>query len=744
MKNRKFLFLLSMCVSSVLVMHAQDYERFEDVPVTVNGNLLANPWAGGLNSCQVSSMDINLDGKKDLFVFDRIGSRISIFINQDDTPGAIDYKYTREYNHLFPPNLRNWVLLRDMNCDGKEDICANSGSGFRIFWNESTDELFFNPTPSASITAFYDWGSTSNTSGVYSISPDIPALEDYDNDGDIDMWSWNEFSTGMFFYKNMSVENGECNGPVFVCRNRCYGMFGESSESSELYLGENFVCDFNVAEPRSESESESNLPLRHTGGSTLTVDLDQNGLKDLVIGDVTANNLVAILLTESSTGQDSAFVAHPDFPATFSNTLPAEMTTFLAAYYVDVNNDGIKDMLVSPNSFTDAEDRSSLMLYINEGENDLPQFVKIQDNFLQDGMIDLGNSAYPVVYDIDQDGKKDLLIANRKYFELSNNYTSIIEYYRNTGTSDSPSFELIDDNWLNIPSMQLQSIYPAFGDLNGDGADDLLLGDQDGAIHFLQNMSSPGAPVDYSTFSVLLENSDSEVIDVGQNATPQLFDVNNDGLLDLLVGELNGNVNYYQNIGTPGIAGFLFVEDSIGDVAATNLLGIQGRSVPHMIRNANNLMELFIGSETGQINHYNNIEGNLSGQFNLVTNDFGNINEGEKSAVFFSDMNNDGLQDFFVGNIGGGVGYYRHLPVHVDEEASVYDLHVYPNPAGDLIYISTRAVFDRSVPINVYDTGGKCVYTAAISASRTAINVGNLDKGLYIIRVGNAVGRFVR
>lgn len=723
-------------------MVAQAYERLYEIEVTRNNATLPNAWAGGLNSCQVSSLDVNLDGKKDLFIFDRIGSRISIFINQDDTPGAISYKYTREYNHLFPSNLRNWVLLRDMNCDGKEDICANTGSGFRIYWNLSVSELEFSATPTPSITAFYDWGPTSNTSGIYSISPDIPAMEDYDNDGDIDVWSWNEFSTGLFFYKNMAVENGDCSTPAYECRNRCYGMFGESSESSELFLGENFECDFNVEDPRSDGSSSN--AMRHTGGTTLVLDLDQNGLKDLVLGDVTGNNLFAVLLTESAGGQDSAFIAHFDFPATFSNTLPAEMTTFLGSFYLDVNNDGVKDLLISPNSFTDAEDRSSLMLYINEGENDLPQFVKIQDDFLQEGMIDLGNSSYPVIFDVDQDGRKDLLISNRKYFELANNFTSIIEYYRNTGTAELPAFELADENWLNIPGFNWLSVYPAFGDVNGDGAPDLVIGDQEGELHYFENASAEGSPVVYSTAPVTLLDSADEVIDVGQNSTPQLFDVDDDGLLDLLIGELNGCVNYYRNEGSVEEYNFVFVEDSIGDAAATSLLGIQGRSVPHMIRNSAGLMELFVGTETGQINHYNSIESNLTGQFNLITDDFENINEGEKSSVFFGDITGDGLQDFFVGNIGGGVGFYKHLPVGLEELLTSQELKIYPNPASVYLTVNSGRWLFSNATLSVFDMNGRLMLSQNVTGRAVTVDISNFPQGVYVIRVGSATGRFVK
>jgi len=61
-----------------------------------------------------------------------LDSRISIFINMGDVQGDTYYRYTREYNSAFPTGLTNWVLLRDYNCDGKEDIFANYYSGINI------------------------------------------------------------------------------------------------------------------------------------------------------------------------------------------------------------------------------------------------------------------------------------------------------------------------------------------------------------------------------------------------------------------------------------------------------------------------------------------------------------------------------------------------------------------------------------------------------------------------------------
>ncbi|MBX7051790.1 MAG: T9SS type A sorting domain-containing protein [Flavobacteriales bacterium] len=721
----------TFCLMLVVpVLFAQNYQRQYDIPVTQDNETLVNPWAGGLNSCQISRIDVNLDGKKDLFVFDRIGSRINIYLNMDDTPGAMNYKYTLEYNDQFPTNLRNWVLLRDMNCDGKEDICGNTGSGFRIYWNISSDELEFS-APTTTVQAYYDFGSSPFTNTVYCIAPDVPAIHDYDGDGDMDFYSWNEYSTSLYFYKNMAVENGDCTTPDFICRNRCYGQFGEGTESFSLSLGEAFICDFNVVNPRESSSG----PMRHTGGTLLAIDLDQDDMRDLIIGDVTENYLAAVMIDESVSGVDSATFYHSDFPATFQNTLPATLRTFPAPFYEDVNNDGVGDLIVGVNTFTDGEDRRSLLLFLNEGEDNLPQFTYIQDNFLQDGQIDLGLSAYPVVFDLNNDGLKDLLVPNRRYFEFGNNFTSKIWYYRNTGTATSPAFTLADDNWMNIPSLEWQNVYPTFGDLDGDEDDDMIIGNLEGELYYFQNVAAAGAPANFVMSPTAIVDADNVLLDVGQNVTPQIMDMDDDGLNDLVIGELNGNINYYRNTGSATAYEFTHMADTLGDVVATSLLGIQGKAVPFFFRNANNELELLLGTETGQINHYNNISGNLNGAFNLVTEDYENIREGERSAVFLSDLNHDNIDDLLVGNVGGGLGIYFHLPVDVTVHHGMDQLKVYPNPAQGFFRLELNSAMTWPAMMEVFDCTGRLVMQKMITAKQQTIPCEHLQAGTYILRL---------
>jgi len=707
---------------------AQSFFRDTDIDVSFAGITLADAWAGGLNSCQISTFDANLDGVKDLFVFDRNGGKISVFINESDVPGAYDYRYTQAFNDAFPANLRNWVLLRDMNCDGKEDICANSGSGFKIYLNTSTSELSFDPTVHPNVSALYEWdGSAPLTSGVFCISPDVPAIDDYDNDGDMDMWSWNEFSSSLYFYKNMAAENGSCDVVDFKCRNRCYGMFGESVESFTLILGSDFECDFNVINPRDEEG-----PLRHTGGTTAMFDLDNNGLKDLIIGDASANSLTAIMLEESSTGQDSASFVHYDFPATFGNGFPADLITFLGSYFIDVNNDEVLDLVVSPNADNDALDQRSVLLYINEGSNQIPSFVRVEDNFLQSGMIDLGVGAYPSAADVNGDGLIDLIVSNRKRFNLNESYTSRLHYFENVGTANAPAFELMDANFLDIPSLQFSNVVPALGDLDGDGDADLIVGDLDGLLHRFTN-TSQGGILSFETQVEPLSNSAGEIIDVGQSAAPQLFDVDADGKNDLLVGCLNGSVVYYRNSGTATVPVFEWQTDSLGQAVALSLLGIQGKSVPCMMRNSIGETELLLGTESGPIMQYGGVAGNLQGTFELLSADFDHIREGARTALTSADLNGDGQNDLIIGNTGGGLAIWMRQAVEVDEHSVQDDVKLFPNPASHVLNILLPKNAVLPALISVHDQQGRLLLQEKLTSSQSTLNVDSLSTGCYVV-----------
>lgn len=731
---KKFLSLF-IFLNLYAVLYAQpdyDFERYDDIPVYNDGQLLANAWAGGLNSPQLSRIDVNLDGAMDLFFFDRSSNRILVFVNQDPSPGSINYKHTTEYNQLFP-EMSGWCLLRDFNCDGKMDIFTKAPNSMKVYENTSTEEDGLEFTLRTDLlNAIYDYSGVPFTAPVYSVTVDIPAIDDIDGDGDLDILTFSEIAATLYFYKNYAVELGNCDSLAFELVNRCYGFVSEASEDNSLFLGPDHVCDFNVVEPRS-----GNL---HTGGTLLTLDTNQDGYKEVVIADVSFNTQKLLINGPSVQGPDSIYAEVSDFPSTVLDTEPIDLLAFPASYYEDINNDGIKDLIACPNNPNQAEDDESVWLYLNYGEDDLPDFEMIQHNFLQDQMIEVGRGAYPVFVDYNADGLQDLFLSNEKYYEEGPQPPSRISLYENTGTMTDPEYTLIDDNYLNLDELSLLSMYPSFLDLDGDEDLDLLIGDQGGKLHFFRNDAGPDEVFDFTLDTPNYADVNNDPIDVGQFATPQPFDLDNDGKLDLLIGEKNGNINYYRNVGAD-VAQFELTEDTIGDVIASNYLGINGFSVPYFFRNEEGETRLLLGTEKGIVNYYGNIDDNLEGSFEMIEESFSEIREGDRSAVSFFDLDNDGYRDLIYGQTGGGLAFYKgkEVIINVSELSPETVYNIYPNPTSSILNIE-GAGLNGTVGIRVLDIQGRQVQMENLRGPRMSLDMTELSNGIYIIELSDNSG----
>lgn len=730
MKKLLLFLLVSLFYESGYSQLISFFERSYDYPAVRHEELLDNPWAGGLNSVQVSSADFNEDGREDLFIFDRISARVSIYINESTQPGESNYRYTRQYNSAFPSALKNWAFMRDFNCDGKKDICSNSQSGMLVWYNTTVSggQLEFTPANGGSlIQANYAIGNNPFDAPLYTISVDLPSFVDYDEDGDIDIFSFSEQSTTMYYFKSMQVENGTCDELDYICANRCYGMFNESPESFDIYYAEAFSCNLNVNNPRTNDQSQENAnQLRHTGGTILSLDLDNNGVKDLVIGDVTEPNLISLLMVDTQGGIDSAVTFNNDFPFSSGGAAPAvNMTLFPGAFYEDVTNDGVKDLLVSPNANASAIDHRSLWLYKNNGTNTSPVFEFVTDGFLQQEQIDWGLGATPAFENIVGDLNDDMIVANRVQYNPNDPFTSRLSLYENVDNSIG-GYQLVDANWLNIPALQLKSVHPSFGDIDGDGDKDLLLGDQDGFIRIFENDNG------FQSVPTQLTDNTSSIIDVGQFSTPQLFDLNRDGLLDLMVGEKEGNINYYKNIGTTTAASFHFIEDTLANIVAPNYLGIYGYSVPHFLDVAG-MTVLFLGTETGVVQYYT-LDALANEEFAASLPDENMIKrEGDRSSVAFTDFNNDGFLDLVMGQIGGGLAFFLDIWENVEEVEVSNSLQAFPNPSSTAWNLIVENLDGRG-EITLFDVNGRVVEKKRVLQKLTVFDNQNLPNGVYMAR----------
>ena len=100
------------------------------------------------------------------------------------------------------------MLMRDYNCDGKEDVFTSVPAGVAVYRNDTGPDgkLKFTLVTSLLQTIGLD-GQTP----LYVSPPDIPAIADIDNDGDLDFLSFNILGSTVEYHKNFSMgNNGSC------------------------------------------------------------------------------------------------------------------------------------------------------------------------------------------------------------------------------------------------------------------------------------------------------------------------------------------------------------------------------------------------------------------------------------------------------------------------------------------------------------------------------------------------------
>lgn len=743
------IFALPFFLFFLKTLTAQQYEDFgfqRDTTVVVHdslGNVLKNPWGGGLNSCHFSEIDLDFDGIKDLFVFDRSSSKIMTFIN-NGTADSIDYVYAPEYRKKFP-QIHDWAELVDYNGDGKEDIFTFSyGSAIAVYKNvgDAVNGLKFELV-TGTILTFENLIYVN----LLVTQVDYPAIADIDNDGDLDILSFFGMGEYLEYHRNMSMElYGIPDSLKYVREDHCWGEFMENAYGNSITL--NIVCP-----PSKDEENNFNIStsdIKHTGSTLLALDLDGDTLKDLLIGDVDFPDLFA--LYNKGTLSD-ALITSTDtlFP---SNTQQIDLVSFPVPSYLDVNNDGKKDLIVSPFDAGPAiaENQKSCWYYKNTNTASSPVFDYQYDNFLQKDMIDLGSGAYPVLHDYDGDGLKDLFVSNfgkrdSSYYSsgyLYSVYVSGISLYKNTGTASNPEFTFITNDFADIRARKLTGIYPAFGDIDDDGAAEMIIGKSNGKLDLYENLAPAGQPMD-----MVLSQINYDSIYVGStptqtypSATPQLFDLDKDSLPDLIIGRKAGTLYYYKNTGTAQIPQFTMMNDSLGMVdVVKHTSSNYGFSVPCFFTDSTGETKLFVGSESGYIYYYKNIDGNLTGSFTLEDSLLLYLNDGMRGSVAVANLDSDNFPEMITGNYSGGVTCFKGItppPVGIDEYQIIHNsLEIFPNPASNTVSIKIPVTLSGKISIEIYDYKGseisrnyfnsfRQIYTADLSGYRN---------GLYFISI---------
>jgi hypothetical protein len=71
-------------------------------------------------------------------------------------------------------------------------------------------------------------------------------------------------------------------------------------------------------------------------------------------------------------------------------------------------------------------------------------------------------------------------------------------------------------------------------------------------------------------------------------------------------------------------------------------------------------------------------------------------------------------------------------------------IKIYPNPATNSLTLSKEEGINKNTSVFIYDIYGREIKQLKIKNNKQKIDISNLEKGVYFVKIGSAVGRFVK
>ncbi len=343
--------------------------------------------------------------------------------------------------------------------------------------------------------------------------------------------------------------------------------------------------------------------------------------------------------------QGTPFTCEPEFfktgaiPQLNPNGLTA-VEDYSMTHLVDYDGDGDFDLLVGQ------KDGGEISYFQNIGTTAQPQWAAPVVN---PNGLGLGNGEYanPAFVDIDGDGDQDVFVGDED---------GVLSYYQNTGSATAPTYAAAVANPFNFNPFADDYLSPSFGDIDGDGDFDLLLGTASGNLRFYRNTGSRTAP----NFPARLTNPFG-LANVGDYSHPEFVDLDGDGLLDVMVGEFDGDFNYFRNTGSAAAPAFAAgVLNPFDIIPVDDFGGGYGSSNPTFADlNGDGIIDMFSGTEAGDMIYYPNGGTVTTPDFFVLPY---NLPEdvGSKASFEFKDIDGDGDVDAFIGSKNGDVIFARN------------------------------------------------------------------------------------
>ncbi|PZU98907.1 MAG: hypothetical protein DCE90_03635, partial [Pseudanabaena sp.] len=420
--------------------------------------------------------------------------------------------------------------------DGDGDLDAIVGK------NDGNLNYYRNTGSSTAPVYTIQTGATNPFNGINVGSTSAPTFADLDGDGDLDAIVGSGDRSLNYFLSVEPIAITQTGGNTQVNE-------GGATDTFTLVLNAQPIADVVITFKAGTQLSPNVTTLTFT---TVNWNISQT-VTVTAIDDTVGEGTNFGVITASSSSTDTRFnavtiapiqvtIADNDLPNT-SRIYVAQVGadnpfnginvgSYSAPTLADLDGDGDLDAIVGKND-------GNLNYYRNTGSSTAPVYTIQTGATNPFNGIDVGVLSTPTLADIDGDGDFDVIVGAGD---------GTLNYYKNTGSSTAPTYTEQTGTPNPFNSINVGSISaPTLADLDGDGDLDAIVGAYDGTLNYYKNTGSSTAPVYTEQTGTA---SPFNGIDVGYFSKPTFADLDGDGDLDAIIGEYDGTLNYYKNTGS--------------------------------------------------------------------------------------------------------------------------------------------------------------------------------------------------